>query len=363
MSKLDNIKVPKDFDIHINKAIDKAIEDKKKIRVHKNRRLVAGLSGVILVGTIVLSSDSTWAYIDSINKKIETYFNREEAMFDEYKFEGNQTVKDSGLEISLGEVILDDRQLIMSMSIDYSRLIGKNKIDVLNLFPSHPTITIDDLVFTGQSNSGEAEKVEGEDRVNMLFTTSLLSIDRDGDGYSETPYEILDKIEPGKDYDLTIDIEEINRLYINNYDRYNPIKGNWEFKTKINASNILKDTDVYKADKTVTIDEERYKGDFTIEEVRVSPISLKVKYNYDLYTEVSVNKRRDPGITAIDQDGKELDILPGTGGQEAEPGKVAIGYEFRLSGKEEKVSIIPRVYIEDDNPKFFKEGAVHIDLK
>ncbi|MGL5713776.1 MAG: DUF4179 domain-containing protein [Paraclostridium sp.] len=362
MSKLDNIKVPKDFDIHINKSIDKAIEDKKQIKLRKTRSLVAGLSGVILVGSIVLSSESTWAYIDNMTKKIESFFDREESEFDKYKFEGNQMVSDSGLEITLGEVILDDRQLILSMSVDYSKLRGKSKIDVLNLSPSDTTIIIDDLVFTGQSNSGEAEKVEGEDRINMLFRTSLLSIDKDGDGYSETPYEILDKIKSDKDYDLTIAIKEINRFHIDDYDKYNPIEGNWEFKTKINASNILKDTAVYKSNKTVSIDEERYRGDFTIEEVRVSPISLKVKYNYDLYTEVSVNKRRDPGITAIDQDGNELEILPGTGGQEAEPGKVAIGYEFKLSGNEESVSIIPRVYVQDDKPTFYKEGAVDIDL-
>ncbi len=361
MSKLDKIKIPDNFDSDIDKAIDKALEDKKKIKLRKRKSLVAGLSGILIVGTIVFSSESTWAYINNITKKIESFLERDENTFDKYKFEGNQTVRSNGLELSLGDIILDDRQLILSISIDYSKLRGKSKIDVLNLHPSDTTITIDDLVFTGQSNSSESEKVKGKDRVNMLFKTSLLSIDTDGDGYSETPYEILDKIKPGRDYDLTISIGAINRIYTKNME-FKPLIGNWEFRTKINASNILNDTTVHKANKTVSIDEDVYKGDFTIEEVRVSPISLKVKYKYDLYTKISVNKRRDPGITAIDQDGNELDILPGTGGQETDPGKVAIGYEFKLTGNETKVKIIPHVYLKD-KPKYFEEGVFKLDIK
>lgn len=361
MNKLDNIKIPDSFDSAIDNAIDRALEDKKKIKLHKRKMLVAGLSGILIVGGIVFSSESTWAYINDITKKIEAFFERDEDTFDKYKIEGNQTVKSSGLEISLGDVILDDRQLILSLSIDYSKLRGKSKIDVLNLHPHDTTIKIDDLVFVGQSNSSESELVEGEEVVNMLFRTSLLSIDTDGDGYSETPYEILDKIKPGKDYDLTISIGAINRMYIKNYES-KPLEGNWEFKTKINASNIINDTKVYKANKTVSIDEDVYKGDFTMEEVRVSPISLKVKYKYDLYTKISVNKRRDPGIIAIDQAGNELEIAPGTGGQETDPGKVAIGYEFKLSGNEKKVKIIPRVYV-NDKPKYFEDGAFELTIE
>ena len=54
--------------------------------------------------------------------------------------------------------------------------------------------------------------------------------------------------------------------------------------------------------------------------------------------------------------------MPGTGGQETDPGKVAIGYEFKLTGNETKVKIIPHVYLKD-KPKYFEEGVFKLDIK
>lgn len=354
MDKLDNIKIPDNFDSSIDIAIYKALNDKQKIKSKKRKLIVAG-SSIVLLGTIALNSETTWAYIDNITKQIEILLGREENEFDNYKFEGNQTVESNGLKISLGEVMLDDRQLIISMSVDYSKF--KDNLNIETLLPLYPTIIIDDLVFEGQSNSCEVEKVKGEKKGNILFKTSLLSIDTDGDGISDTPYEILDKIEGIKDYDLKIIFNEMHN-YGN--EEFEAIRGNWEFNTIINASNILNDTKVHKINKTFKIDEKVYKGDFTIDEIRVSPVSVKIKYNYDLYTELSANKRREPVLIAKDENDNELMHGSGTGGELID-GKWHMGDEFELKGNEKKISVIPCIYV-NDNPKMFKDAIVDIDI-
>ncbi|MBO3446119.1 DUF4179 domain-containing protein [Clostridium sp. CCUG 7971] len=361
MSKLDKIKIPKDFDLAIDKAIDKAIDDKKKIRLRKRKSMIAGLSGILIIGTIVMSSEKTWAYIKNMTKQIEYFLGKKDSKFDKYKFEGGQTIEDNGLIFSLGEVMLDDRQLILSMSIDYSKFKSRFKdINKETLAPLHPTITIDNLVYSG-SLVVESEKVIGEKKINILLKASLLSIDADGDGIGDTPCEVLDNIEPNKDYDLNISFDEVdyqNKFKDNPYKE--PIVGKWEFNTKINASNILKDTKVYKVNKKVKIDKKVYKGELTIEEVRVSPVSVKIKYNYDLYNEISVERRRDPGLIAKNQDGEELESGNGTGG-ELKNKKWYIGGEFELEGNEKSITIIPRVYV-DGKPKVFEEGIVKIEI-
>lgn len=354
MSKLDNIKIPDNFDSSIEVVINKALKDKQKIKLKKKKLIIAG-SSIILLGTMALNSKTTWAYIENITKQIEVLLGREENEFDKYKFEGNQTIESNGLKISLGEVMLDDRQLIISMSVDYSNF--NDNLNIETLSPLYPTIIIDDLVFEGQSNSCEVEKVIGEKKGNILFKTSLLSIDTDGDGASDTPYEILDKIEGNKDYDLKIIFNEMHN-YRN--EEFEAIRGNWEFNTIINASNILNDTKVHKINKTFKIDENVYKGNFIIEEIRVSPVSVKIKYNYDLYTELSVNKRREPVLIAKDENNNELIHGPGTGGELID-GNLYIGDEFELKGNEKKISVIPCIYI-DDNPKIFKDAIVYIDI-
>ncbi len=355
MSKLDNIKIPDDFDSNIDLAIDKALNDKNKLKLQKRKSLAAGLSGILIIGTIALTSETTWAYIEVFTEKIESFLGRDSNTFDKYKFKGNQTDESKGLKFSIGEVMLDDRQLIVSMTLDYSNYKFKsNNINKENLYPFSTTVTIDDLVFTHQSSSIDSEKINGEDKNKILFKTHLSSIDTDKDGYSETPYEILDKIKSNKDYDVKISFNEVSKW---EGQEYKPILGKWEFKTKINASNILKDTKVYKVNKTIKINEETYNGDFTIEEVRISPVSAKVKYSYDIYSSIGPI----PNIIIKNQDGKELIQSFGGAVDGSHKSKGYMDVEFELTGNEKSITIIPNLYI-DDKVNLFEDSNVEIDL-
>jgi len=247
----------------------------------------------------------------------------------------------------------------MSMSVDYSNFdFAQRRVNKKDLVPSFPTIILDEYTFVGQSNSFEVEKVKGEKKNNILLKVNLSEIDKDGDGISDTPFEILDNLKPDKNYILKVFFNELNTFYNGQYD---PIIGDWEFTTKINISNIKKDTKVHSINENIIINESVYKGNLNIEEVRISPVSVKVKYNYDLYDELPIEKRREPTIIVKNQDGENLIDAPGTGGK-LKNEKWYIGAEFNLNGDESKIEVIPVVYINNE-PKILQEGVINLNIE
>lgn len=350
MSKLDYIKVPDNFDEAINISIDKALEDRKKTSLHKKKRLIAGVSGITIIGGLVLSSETTLAYIQKISNEIERHFGRDDKDFDRYKVKGNLVAEDNGLKFSINEIMLDDRKLILSMDMEYSELKWLFK-DKYQLGPIFPKVTIGDYIFEGQANGFDIAEIDGINKSKIIMFTILDSIDTNGDGIADKEIELLDNIEPNKEYDLKI---EFNELQTGD-------KGKWEFSTKINVGDLIENTKSYKFNKKFNVDENEYKGEVEIEEVRVSPVSVKVKYNYDLYDEISVEGRREPRIIAVDEKGNELEVGPGEGGSLIKR-RLNIVSEFILKGNEKKITIIPRGYI-NDKFKIYEEGIVEIILE
>ena len=349
MSKLDNIKIPDNFDEAINSTIDRALSDRKKIQSKRKNRLIAGVSGAIVIGGLVLSSETTLAYIKKISNEIERHFGRDDSEFSKYKVEDSLVSEYDGIKYSINEIMLDDRKLIASMDVEYSGIKWLFK-DKYQLGPNSPKITIGDYVFAAQANGFDVIETNGVNKCKIMMFNTLHSIDTNGDGVGDKEIELLDSIEQDKEYDLKIEFDELQKGY----------KGNWVFSTKVNLGELMKNTKSYKFDKKVKIDEYEYKGEFNIEEVRVSPISVKIKYDYDLYTEVSVEKRREPRLIVKDEKGNELEYGPGEGGQ-SRKGRVYVVSEFILKGSEKKLTIIPRSYV-NDKPKIYEEGIVEVNL-
>lgn len=358
MSKLDNIKIPDDFNSAIDMTIEKALRDKNKLNLRKRKSLVAGLSGILVIGTIALSSETTWAYIEDFTKYIESFFGRDRNVFDKYKFEVGETIEDSGLKFTLGEVMLDDEQLIISMCIDYTNFKEKG-VDGSKISPIRPTITIDGIELEGLGGGvSNYEKVKGEKKNNYLIHLSLSDLHSNQESkLNDLKSEVLNNIKAGNDCDLKISFKDI---YIEDKEEFRVNAGNWEFNTKINSSNIIKDTKIHKINKEIKMDEDLYKGTLTVDEVRISPLSVKIKYNFEVYTDLPATKRRDPRFMVKNQNGKELDLGPGAGGEFVK-GKYYIGDEFQLKGNEKKVTIIPYLYI-NDKEKLYLDDAIELSI-
>ena len=186
----------------------------------------------------------------------------------------------------------------------------------------------------------------------------------------DKPYELLDNIEADKDYNIKINFKELT--YETNKEGENVIGSGGSdrgdtyytasypldisFETTINGANIIGDTKVYKIDKKVAIQAGEKSGTFNIEEVRVSPVSVKVKYTFE--SEDIGDLESDFEVT--NQKGKILYGLGGTGYQE---GNIAtLREDYEIKGNEEKIILTPTIYDRTDkgNRKFKEIGRAHV---
>lgn len=347
MNKLDNINIPENLDKAINESIDKAFRDKNKNKLYNKKKIIAGISGILILGGIIFTSETTWAYIENISRKIEEHFGKQNNELEKYKFDGNLVSEYDGLKYSIGELMLDDRQLIISMSAEYSKL----KWIFSGVVPEYPIVTIGDYVFNNGAIYWDEEKVKGENKINILYKMTLSSIDLDGDGYSETKFEILDNIDKNKEYDINIKFDKVGNVK----------DGKWEFNTKFNGENIINNTKVYKVNKKISINQKEYKGELKIEEVRISPFSIKVKYNYDLYDKIPVKDRREPSIVIKDENNNKLELGPGEGGELIDKRWYMVN-EYMLKGNENEINVVPVSYLIDDVETVYEDGIVEINL-
>ncbi|MDN9507714.1 hypothetical protein KLL50_19540, partial [Clostridioides difficile] len=69
MKKLDNIKMPDNFDLAIQTSISKALNEKKKM--NRRKSITVTLISFFILGLIALNSETTWAYIRDTTKQIE----------------------------------------------------------------------------------------------------------------------------------------------------------------------------------------------------------------------------------------------------------------------------------------------------
>lgn len=307
MSKLDNIKLPE----NIREITKDSIQKGRSIKNQKSKKLkntlVASITFVLIVGSMVISSDTTLAYIKNITKQIESFLSVDDNSLDQYKSNVNQTIKTKGIKFTLGDVMLDDKKLIFSIHMDYKNFKFKSNTSDPNkyeLMPNIPDITINNVTFANQSGSFDEEI--GELEKDMFFEVDLFEIDTNRDGMGDTPYDILNEIKPNKDYDLNIKFDDLIYTYIydGNSSSGDVIPINLNFNTKINASNIIKDTKIENINKQFDIDEKGREGILDIQEIRISPVSVKLKYTFK--PDSGNPDSYSPDLVATDNKGQEL---------------------------------------------------------
>ena len=340
-----------------NEKMKNIMKSKLKSRKQVNKKLIAAsISATLILGSVALTNETTWAYIDRLVNHIESFLDRDYGEFDKYKFEGNQSLEKDGLILTLGDVMLDDRQLIVSLGVDYSNFdlekYGFNKKDFM---PDLPLITIGDMSFPGQGGEINQRNVRGEDKKEILYKVKLTSIDTDGDGLGDTNFEILDNLEKNKDYNLKIQFKDFDigesktekgRWLTKNL-------GNWDFNTIINSSNISSDLKIVDINKVIDIG----KGvKLKIDDVRISPISMKIKTELEGDTSDAMDLLHLTDFSIRDEKGKPL-----FGGSLGSSDGNGIYYEFELKGSEKKIIIIPVIHSEN-NTKYFEDEKIEVDI-
>ncbi|PAQ13173.1 hypothetical protein CD798_16505 [Bacillaceae bacterium SAOS 7] len=266
---------------------------KKKTR----KSLIAAAVALVMVSPVMLSNEHVWASLSKAGNQIEQFFNKPDNQFTGYKQKIEQVVTDQNVAVILNELMLDDGQILLSLNVNATQLdklaLGAGKNSPIS--PGELIVKIDDVTFANSARSIQLEDQKTEDGSwNYLYTFDLNSIDTDGDGVNDKDnFQILDDyMNSDKDYDVnitfnTMEYEKKNGVHSGKYsDSFGQIKGNWTFQTTVNGKNIKSDTDVYYVDKEINIKEKDVEGVLKIEEVRVSPISLKIHYTFE-YTKGS----------------------------------------------------------------------------
>lgn len=275
-----------------NEKMKNIMKSKIKSKKQVNKKLiVASVSATLVLGSVALTNERALAYINRLVNSIEYFLDRDSGEFDKYKFEGNQSLEKDGLILNLGDVMLDDKQLIVSLGIDYSNFdLEKNGFNKKDFAPDLPLITIGDMSFPGQGGAINQRNVRGEDKKEILYIVDLTRIDTDGDG-------VVDK-----DFDIS---------------------------------------------------ERNIKCKLKIDDIRISPVSAKVKM--DIEGDTSDNTYFFLSVT--DENGKDLMNLD-SGISDTEN---TVYCDFELKGTEEKIVITPVVCI-DGNEKHLDDEEIEIEI-
>ena len=363
--------------------VSKNIKLEKNIRNKKYSKIAIVIILCLSISNVALNNGKVWALVESIGKQIESYLGKKENEYTGYKISVNQVSEDKGIKLSLHEVLLDDGNILLSMNLDHSNFdeSGLKKGLYLNKNYYLPTATVymdgKKFVETGGATKYEREKNNQQD---FLTSLNLERVDENDDGRADiTDYQILDNIDPNKDYNIKVVFDEVGIHKIGLIprvidDEFEFIKGKWEFKFTVNGKNIMRETKVYNINKEINIDDEDLKAKIYIKQLRVSPISVKLTYAMNIEQEYPLNDKindKNIYIELLDQHGNHINV--GGGSSENEDGSLIEGsLEGNLENnkKLESIKILPYIYYiekNSDNPKYhhrieYEDKSISIDL-
>ena len=359
--------------------VSKNIKLEKNIRNKKYSKIAIVIILCLSISNVALNNGKVWALVESIGKQIESYLGKKENEYTGYKISVNQVSEDKGIKLSLHEVLLDDGNILLSMNLDHSNFdeSGLKKGLYLNKNYYLPTATVymdgKKFVETGGATKYEREKNNQQD---FLTSLNLERVDENDDGRADiTDYQILDNIDPNKDYNIKVVFDEVGIHKIGLIprvidDEFEFIKGKWEFKFTVNGKNIMRETKVYNINKEINIDDEDLKAKIYIKQLRVSPVSVKLTYTMNIEEGYQLNDK-NIYIELLDQHGNYINV--GGGSSENEDGSLIEGsLEGNLENnkKLESIKILPYIYYiekNSDNPKYhhrieYEDKSISIDL-
>lgn len=359
--------------------VSKNIKLEKNIRNKKYSKIAIVIILCLSISNVALNNGKVWALVESIGKQIESYLGKKENEYTGYKISVNQVSEDKGIKLSLHEVLLDDGNILLSMNLDHSNFdeSGLKKGLYLNKNYYLPTATVymdgKKFVETGGATKYEREKNNQQD---FLTSLRLERVDENDDGRADiTDYQILDNIDPNKDYNIKVVFDEVGIHKVGLIprvidDEFEFIKGKWEFKFTVNGKNIMRETKVYNINKEINIDDEDLKAKIYIKQLRVSPVSVKLTYTMNIEQGYPVNDK-NIYIELLDQHGNYINVGGGAG--ENEDGSLIEGsLEGNLENnkKLESIKILPYIYYREknsDNPKYhhrieYEDKSISIDL-
>lgn len=301
---------------------------KKHNKGFRKRVMATSVSAILLCG-LAVNSESVIASMRNFGKNIENYFGKEENSLKPYKDGVLKSVDDKGIEFSLNELILNDEELVVSITIDYNDFdfnsieIKENKEKNVDVYPGAiASITLDgkevDVPGCGGSYDYDVEN---------KITNVVLNFDMEGADLS-------------KDYNIKIDIPYMSMK--EGFKDAKIVEGNWTLDTGFNGKKLMDEVEVRESDQNIDVDKYLYQ-DYKITEIRKTPVSTVIKY-----AEEDPNRVRKEGekfnhldLRFFDENGEKLDFISKGGSSDR-------GFAYEYTGNENltKVKVVPVVFEE-----------------
>lgn len=385
--------------INISEEDKESIKNRmnKKIRYRKSnykKNILVASIPILVAGGIALSGETSMAYIQNIGKQIEHFFNKNDEELRGYKTLVNETKTDKNIDVTLNEIMLEDGELLLSLTLDDSKL-DKDKLGISsenkNAEFNEPKVKIGDLTFVNTGGAMSSEKTD-ENRRDILLKCRLDSIDKNGDGKADIEnFDLLKDLDLSKNYDVEVIIDEIGYTFNKDKKVTNDIRigahgggtsedgepygtktgylnGNWNFKTNLNGKELSKSIKSYDVNKSLDIN---YKGmdiKANIDELRVTPTRIKIKYNFEVENNTtSLYKNpifldfiiKDESGNIIQSNGASYDLSSDKENLEGST------IEFEINKDMKEIKIVP--VIEDWNKKVgkdtqFKNQTISLEL-
>lgn len=386
-------------DINLSEEEKQSIKDRmnKKIKYkntdYRNKILIASVPALI-VGVMALSGETAMAYIENIGKQIEYFLNKDNEELRGYKTSVNETKIDKNISVTLNEIMLEDGELLLSLTLDDSKL-NKNDLGILKENDiaefNEPKVKIGDLTFINTGGAMTSELSKDKDR-DILLKCRLDSVDTNGDGKVDIEnFDLLNDLDLSKNYDVEIIINEVGYTFDKNTEVSNDIKiggygggasengdvyetktgyisGDWNFKTTLNSKKLSENIKLYDINKKLDMNYKDMNIKTYLKELRVTPTSIKIKYTYEVENYIG-SKNENPiflDFIIKDENGKIIDSTGASydlSNNKENVDEEAITFEINKDMK--TINIIPIIRdlnYKNEKIEKFEDKAVNLEL-
>lgn len=319
---------------------------------------------LLAVTPVMMQNETVWASAvrisQQLGQQIELLMNKPEGSLSSYKKAVNETATDQGIQVKVNEMMLDDGQVLLGLTISADEFrrtaLGLNRNTPIR--PGELRVKIGNMSFFDSASSIREEPIKNKDGSwDYLYALKLTQADTNGDGKIDVEgYSVLDHIDPNKNYQISAQFTSLEfeknpgQTKSGNYrDSYGEIKGNWTVHTSVNGSKIIADTKVYPLNKEIPISEKGIEGVLSIKEVRVSPVSIKMHYTFTS-SKGSIRGGTDVGVDIKDQNGRNLSESGSGGGTDT---VIEMDGEYRNDKDVTMLRFIP--YVSDHEKDWSKD--------
>lgn len=220
----------------------------------KNKKYIAVAAASLIVISSFNSSipktiyAKTMSTLDNISLSISELLNTNNDISD-YATTINKSIEYDGVNIKLGDVIIDDDQLIITSLVE----VEDTSIDNISF---DYNIKINGKTIKEGSSFGSTGKIEKDS--NIFSDVRYISVDKD----------LLDEDK------LNLDLS-INKVYLSreNTETNKKVKGKWDYSFTATTEELRKDTNVLNINEKFTIG----KNEYEIENIIINPVNQIIK--------------------------------------------------------------------------------------